>query len=46
MTNAELREAIEIVVRSNLLLRLENEVYEQYLMRRDPESIQSNTQVI
>ncbi|XP_020279577.1 coiled-coil domain-containing protein 113-like [Pseudomyrmex gracilis] len=46
MTDAELQEAIEIVVRSNLLLRLENEVYEQYLMRRDPESIQTIMQTL
>lgn len=42
MTETELRQALENIVYSNLFLRLENDIFERYLMRRDPESLQSN----
>lgn len=42
MTETELREALENIAESNLLLRLENDVFERHLARRDPESLQSN----
>jgi len=42
MTEAELRQVLENIVCSNLFLRLENDIFERYLARRDPESLQSN----
>lgn len=42
MTETELRQALENIARSNLLLKLENDVFERYLARRDPENLQSN----
>jgi len=42
MTEAELRQVLENIVYSNLFLRLENDIFERYLARRDPESLQSN----
>lgn len=42
MTRAELQEALGNILYSNLFLRLENDIFERYLTRRDPESLQSN----
>lgn len=42
MLETELQEALENIICSNLYLRLENDIFERYLARRDPESIQSN----
>ncbi|XP_072762278.1 cilia- and flagella-associated protein 263-like [Anoplolepis gracilipes] len=46
MTEAELRQALENIARSNLLLKLENDVYERYLARRDPENLQTIAQIL
>lgn len=43
MTDAELQQEIENYTDSNLLLRLENDVYERYLARKEPDSLQSNS---
>lgn len=43
MTETELQQALESIAHSNLLLRLENDVFERHLARRDPESLQSNS---
>lgn len=42
MTETELQKALENIIYSNLFLRLENDIFERYLARRDPESLQSN----
>lgn len=42
MTDTELQEALKNISHSNLLLKLENDVFERYLSRRDPESLQCN----
>jgi len=41
MTETELQQVLENVIYSNLFLRLENDIFERYLIRRNPESIQS-----
>nr|RLU20036.1 hypothetical protein DMN91_006642 [Ooceraea biroi] len=46
MTETELREALKNIAHSNLLLRLENDVFERYLERRDPESLRTIAQVL
>ncbi|XP_011693485.1 PREDICTED: coiled-coil domain-containing protein 113 [Wasmannia auropunctata] len=46
MTETELRQILENVVYSNLFLRLENDIFERYLARRDPESLQTITQIL
>lgn len=42
MTVTELQQALENIVNVNRFLRLENDIFERYLARRDPESLQSN----
>lgn len=42
MTVTELQQAVENIVYVNRFLRLENDIFERYLTRRDPESLQSN----
>lgn len=42
MTETELQQALENIACSNLLLKLENDVFERYLARRDPENLQSS----
>lgn len=42
MTETELRQALENIAETNLLLKLENDIFERYLARRDPENLQSN----
>ncbi|KAL6263363.1 hypothetical protein P5V15_006158 [Pogonomyrmex californicus] len=46
MTEIELQEALENIVHSNLLLKLENDIFERYLRRRDPESLQTIAQIL
>ncbi|XP_011872191.1 PREDICTED: coiled-coil domain-containing protein 113-like [Vollenhovia emeryi] len=46
MSEAELQQALENIVYSNLFLRLENDIFEQYLARRDPESLQTIAQIL
>ncbi|XP_011630816.1 coiled-coil domain-containing protein 113 [Pogonomyrmex barbatus] len=46
MTEIELQEALENIVCSNLLLKLENDIFEKYLRRRDPESLQTIAQIL
>ncbi|XP_024888205.1 coiled-coil domain-containing protein 113-like [Temnothorax curvispinosus] len=46
MTETELRQALEDIVYSNLFLRLENDIFERYLARRDPESLQTIAQIL
>ncbi|XP_029674460.1 coiled-coil domain-containing protein 113-like [Formica exsecta] len=46
MTETELRQALENIARSNLLLKLENDVFERYLARRDPENLQTIAQIL
>ncbi|XP_011063335.1 PREDICTED: coiled-coil domain-containing protein 113-like [Acromyrmex echinatior] len=46
MTETELRQVLENVIYSNVLLRLENDIFERYLMRRNPESVQKITQIL
>lgn len=43
MTDAELQQELENINDANLLLRLENDVFERYLARKEPESLQSNS---
>lgn len=41
MTETELQQALENIACSNLLLGLENDIFERHLARRDSESLQS-----
>ncbi|KYM80707.1 hypothetical protein ALC53_08876 [Atta colombica] len=46
MTETELQQVLENVIYSNLFLRLENDIFERYLVRRNPESIQTIAQIL
>ncbi|XP_050458574.1 coiled-coil domain-containing protein 113 [Cataglyphis hispanica] len=46
LTEKELQQAIENITRSNLLLKLENDIFERYLARRDPEILQTIAQML
>ncbi|KYN09209.1 hypothetical protein ALC57_18639 [Trachymyrmex cornetzi] len=46
MTETELRQVLENVIYSNLFLRLENDIFERYLARRNPESVQTIAQIL
>ncbi|XP_032682434.1 uncharacterized protein LOC116849409 [Odontomachus brunneus] len=46
MTDSELRQTLENIAKSNLFLRLENDVFERHLMRQNPESLQAITQIL
>lgn len=46
MTDEELRQALELAVRTNKVLALENDVFERYLNRHDPQSILSELKKI
>ncbi|EFN63634.1 Coiled-coil domain-containing protein 113 [Camponotus floridanus] len=46
MTETELQQTLENIARSNLLLKLENDVFERYLARRDPENLQTIAQIL
>ncbi|KYN06358.1 hypothetical protein ALC62_02695 [Cyphomyrmex costatus] len=46
MTETELRQVLENIIYSNLLLRLENDIFERYLARRNPESLQTIAQIL
>ncbi|KAL0119024.1 hypothetical protein PUN28_009569 [Cardiocondyla obscurior] len=46
MTEIELRQALKNIEDSNLLLRLENDIFERYLARRDPGSLQKIAQIL
>ncbi|KAG5345054.1 ACE enzyme, partial [Acromyrmex charruanus] len=46
MTESELRQVLENVIYSNVFLRLENDIFERYLMRRNPESVQKIAQIL
>ena len=41
MTDEELREALEFSLRTNKVLALENDVFERYLYRHDPQCLRS-----
>jgi len=42
LTDVELQQELCKIVESNLLLKLENDVYERYLLHRDPDGLQGN----
>nr|XP_012229377.1 PREDICTED: coiled-coil domain-containing protein 113 [Linepithema humile] len=46
MTDAELQQELENIADSNLLLRLENDVFERYLARKEPDSLQTIAQLL
>ncbi|KAL6429883.1 hypothetical protein ACFW04_007628 [Cataglyphis niger] len=46
MTETELQQALDNVARLNLLLKLENDIFERYLARRDPEILQTIEQIL
>ncbi|XP_018306894.1 coiled-coil domain-containing protein 113 [Mycetomoellerius zeteki] len=46
MTETELRQVLENIIYSNLFLRLENDIFERYLARRNPESLQTIAQIL
>ncbi|EFN79408.1 Coiled-coil domain-containing protein 113 [Harpegnathos saltator] len=46
MTDSELRQTLENIAQSNLLLKLENDVFERHLLRQNPESLQTITQIL
>lgn len=40
MTDEELKSCLELSIRTNRILNLENDVFERYLARHDPQSVQ------
>ncbi|XP_029165748.1 LOW QUALITY PROTEIN: coiled-coil domain-containing protein 113 [Nylanderia fulva] len=46
MTETELQQTLENIVETNLLLKLENDIFERYLARRDPENLQTIAQIL
>ncbi|XP_018346349.1 PREDICTED: coiled-coil domain-containing protein 113-like [Trachymyrmex septentrionalis] len=46
MTETELQQVLENVIHLNLFLRLENDIFERYLARRHPESLQTIAQIL
>lgn len=41
MSDEELRQSLELALRANKVLQLENDVFERYLSRHDPQSLVS-----
>ncbi|KAH0954471.1 hypothetical protein HN011_011210 [Eciton burchellii] len=46
LTDVELQQELCKIVESNLLLKLENDVYERYLSHRDPDGLQAIAQIL
>ncbi|XP_057329670.1 coiled-coil domain-containing protein 113-like [Microplitis mediator] len=46
MTDEELKSCLELSIRTNRILNLENDVFERYLARHDPQSVQTMSQVL
>ncbi|XP_008557297.1 coiled-coil domain-containing protein 113 [Microplitis demolitor] len=46
MTDEELKSCLELSIRTNRILNLENDVFERYLARHDPQSVQAMSQVL
>ncbi|XP_046614739.1 coiled-coil domain-containing protein 113-like [Neodiprion virginianus] len=46
LTDDELRDTLEQAIQHNRYLQLENEIFERYLQRHDPQSVQVMTQVL
>ncbi|XP_012251840.1 coiled-coil domain-containing protein 113-like isoform X2 [Athalia rosae] len=46
LTDDELRDVLEQTLQNNRYLQLENEIFERYLLRHDPQSVQAMAQVL
>ncbi|XP_015596618.1 coiled-coil domain-containing protein 113 [Cephus cinctus] len=46
MSDEELRQSLEQTIRTNRMLQLENDIFERYLTRHDPQCLQTMTQVL